>query len=391
MGVVRVKAVPLIACLVFVVAGGVGSWLFYKESLAAKTEKNKAARELKSAKEWLADSMEELEAWQKTAGTTYDVLLSYVKRSGAEQGTNLIQLIEATDAAVTMANGALNQSLSALSSAHQAAIGALKDIENSRSSLESEIQTTHSKWHGTVAKMDATDKSLATEIVNISEKRNSIMELVRTEEKKWQAARLAMKKEIDFKQKQLAKFQEDINPQIDLLEEPDATVQSAAFAHKFVVLDIGHRQGVRPGMIFVIFRRTREGHLLIKGKVRVSQVEEDYCEAGIIELKDRLKPIVTGDMAQSPEFPQTLRYCLYGDFGGDKTEGYTKEEIASLVEKAGGILLDKIDITTDVILVGDISKYKGTDELDRILSTAKEFQIQLLRVPKFLKQLELRK
>lgn len=382
---------PLIASLLFLIAGGVGSWLFYKESITAKTDRNKALRELNNAKDEFAEHRETVEEWHKVAGTTDSVLLSYVKRSNAKQGTNLLQLVEAADAALTLANGSVRQSVSALSSAHQDALQTLKSIESSRASLENEIQTAHGRWYTTVTKMDATDKSLATEIVNTAEKRNSVIELIRTEEKKWQAARNGMKKEINFKKKQLAKFQEDINPQIDLLEEPDAVVQSAAYAHKFVVLDIGHKQGVRPGMVFVIFRRTREGHLLVKGKVRVSQVEEDYCEAGILELADKIKPIVMGDMAQSPEFPQTLRYCLYGDYGGDRTGGYTREEIGSLVKKSGGILLKQIDITTDVILVGDIAKYKGTDELDKIFSIARDFQIKLLRVPEFLKQLELKK
>jgi len=393
-GELQVKGtiIALVMCVVFFIGGVAGAFIYFKECGRLEPERIKAQRSYNGAVEALSSGRKKVVDWRAIAGTSYDVLRgNYLTAERAAAGKNIISTLNELDGKISSAQASANSNNSRLNSAHTSAVSTTKALKGVRESLESSIERVYGEWYSTFYAMDATDKKLATERINASEKLKEVSELVRAEQKKWEIARETMRGEINYKKRQLAKFQEDINPQVDLLADPDAVVQSAAFAHQFVVLDIGLKQGVQPGMIFIIFRRTREGHLLVKGKVRVSEVHDYYCEAGIIELVDKLKPIIKGDMAQSPEFPQTLRYFLYGEYNKSETEGYTKAEIGRLVEKAGGIVLDHVDISTDVLLIGDISKLRGTEEFDRILNTAKDFQILLLRVPAFLRKLELRK
>ena len=82
-----------------------------------------------------------------------------------------------------------------------------------------------------------------------------------------------------------------------------------------------------------------------------------------------------------------MRYYFFGDFAGAETLGYSASDLTELVKQSGGLALNKLDITTDVVLLGDISRLRNTEEFSSMLKTAREFHTKLMRVPQFLQEL----
>jgi len=381
------KNIPLIVCIIFLAGGLFGTYQFYDLHIQLTTKLGQASNEVKKAGDAAVSAEEDLEGWQALSGAPrvfMEKLVADARLEGQDATTRSLIVLRTNQR--DKANADLTSVTQRRDEAIAAAKSAYQNLRSTESRLKSEITSTLEQWIEIVRKIDADAKRMASDVVNEAEKYKQLNDTIRKEHAGWDDEKGRLKEDTEFMTVQLSRLQEDINPQIDLLAEPDAVVITSEYGKQFVVLNIGHNQGAKAGMVFTVFRRTSEGHLLDKGKVRVSTVHDDYCEAGILESK-KLFPIIAGDYAQSAEFPQRLRYYFYGDYGGDETLGYAAEELGQLAEATGGLVLSRVDITTDIVVLGDIARLRDTDEFAEVLKVAREFQIKIMRVRKFLREL----
>jgi len=385
-----VKAIPLVACIIVIIGSGVGAWFMYDANLELVTKLGQAVSNRNASEKALAEAEGELAQWKALAGAPRKFLLdSYVNAAnfGAGDEKTLRAVIALRKAERDRALAELSSLRKRRDEAASNVQGTYRTLGSSAKDLNRQIVSSIGRWFTLAGELDVAVKRLANDIVNSAEESKRANETFRKERSKWKLDKAKLSEDMKFMTTQLTKFQEDLNPQVHLLDEPDAVVISADFGRSFVVLNIGHNQGAKPGMVFVIFRKTSEGHILQKGSVRISTVHDDYSEAGILEA-EKAHPIIQGDFAQSPEFPQRLKYFLYGEFGVAATHDYTRDEIKKLVVGSGGIVAKDIDITVDVVILGDIAKVEVSEEFVRVLSIAREFQIKLMRVPVFIQELK---
>ena len=371
-----------------ILAGLIGAYLFSSEQIQNTTKLAQAKTDVDKATTALGGLQTDLENWQKAGGAPRTFLADQIKEAKLEgQDATVKALIALRAGQKDKSEADLAGLMKSRDEGIAAAKEAYKNLQSTETGVSGQVSEALTQSLEISRRIDTDAKRMAGEAVTEAEKFKQLNQTVMKERENWKNQRETLQKDTEFMKSQLARLQEESNPRIDLLGEPDASVISADYGRRFVVLDIGHNQGVKKGMVFTIFRKTAEGQLLTKGKVTVNRIFDDYCEAGISEDKRKSVPIIDGDLAQSPEFPQRLRYYFLGDFGGQEALGNSADELAEMVKKSGGLVLNKLDITTDVVLLGDISRIRATEEFSAALKTAKEFQIKLMRVPRFLQEL----
>ena len=383
-----VKAIPWVICVVFILAGLIGTYLFYSEQIQNSTKLALARTDLEKTTAALAGVQADLDSWQKTGGAPKSFLADVIKEAKLEgQDATMKALIPLRTGQKDKSDADLAALLKSRDEAIAAAKEAYQTLQSTETSVNGQIGEALNQSLEISRRIDTDAKRLAGEVFSETEKAKQLNQTVAKERAGWKSQTATLKSDTEFMKSQLARLQEESNPKIDLLSEPDATVSLADYGRRFVVLDIGRKQGVKKGMVFTVYRKTAEGQLLVKGRVIANQIYDDYCEAGIGENKKQDVPIISGDLAQSPEFPQRLRYYFFGDFAGAETLGYSASDLTELVKQSGGLALNKLDITTDVVLLGDISRLRNTEEFSSMLKTAREFHTKLMRVPQFLQEL----
>ncbi len=213
----------------------------------------------------------------------------------------------------------------------------------------------------------------------------------------------------------------DLSRRIDLLtnadfEEADAVVISTDQAARFVRLNVGTADGIRPLTKFNVFPKTalEKGGVKAKASVQVVQtLEEHVCQARILS-DDNNNPIEPGDVVFTPLWRpgDIYRYALdyRPDINGDGVSDLG--EVYNAIQISGGEVVAYIDdqgvvhgkITPDVFRLittdetiderlaksGDMSeerKAKLVEEREAFVNSAEENGVRSLRLSDLLVQL----
>ncbi len=208
---------------------------------------------------------------------------------------------------------------------------------------------------------------------------------------------------------------ESIRPRPDIEVEafkPDAKIISVDLQTGIAYINIGSKDKVYRGLTFGIYDRVAPIPLDGKGKaeVKVFDVQQSISAVKIVSMEKK-NPIVTGDIAINliwdKETPNTFVVAGSFDFDGDGKIDYNgRDQIVKLIERWGGIVVDKIDINTDFIVLGNpprklpkpteeqvdsdqlaMDKYKQSQErynnYSKVLSQAKALSIPVFNTERF--------
>ncbi len=219
----------------------------------------------------------------------------------------------------------------------------------------------------------------------------------------------------DKSRRELEMQLESIRPRPDIEVEafkPDAKVVSVDLQTGIAYINIGSKDKVYRGLTFGIYDRVAPIPLDGKGKaeVKVFDVQESISAVKIVSM-DKKNPIITDDIAinliWNKETPNTFVVAGAFDFDGDGKIDYNgRDQIVKLIEQWGGIVVDKIDINTDFIVLGNpprklpkptetqmdsdqlaMDKYEQAktryDNYSKILSQAKALSIPVFNTERF--------
>ncbi|MDY6914480.1 MAG: hypothetical protein SVT52_08510 [Planctomycetota bacterium] len=144
---------------------------------------------------------------------------------------------------------------------------------------------------------------------------------------------------------------------INVARQPDGKVQKVLQDQEVVYINIGSKDRVVPGLTFSVYLpggipETGEG----KGSIIVTNVSENISECRISSQKAD-DPIVEGDLVGNLAFDtlQTYTFVVEGHFdlyaeGEASITG--AEKVKAMIKKSGGKLVDKVDVNTDFVVMG---------------------------------------
>lgn len=157
----------------------------------------------------------------------------------------------------------------------------------------------------------------------------------------------------------------------------DGEVLESVSDGQHVVLNLGEVDDIHPGMRFEIFTWTRGQHL-VKGMVEVIEVGSRVSTARVLNsINDERHPISRGDLVGNPiydrERPHT--FVLAGEF-----TRFNASDLGRFIERAGGIVRDKLDPNVDFLVAGMRSESEQ--------NVAREYRVVAMREEDLLRFLD---
>lgn len=149
--------------------------------------------------------------------------------------------------------------------------------------------------------------------------------------------------------------------------EPDGQLLSVVDAVGKGWVDLGRNKHLRKGIVFRVFRPIKGGKKLFKGRVEVLRVQESMAEVRIIEERDSLNPITSGDFISSPFYDPKAQPVFVFASPDLTSKDYTKEYLRAKMESYGAVVADNVDLKTDYVVATrgyeDTPAYKAAREL----------------------------
>jgi hypothetical protein len=156
---------------------------------------------------------------------------------------------------------------------------------------------------------------------------------------------------------------------------PVGTVLRALPGDSLVHIDLGREDNVALGMTFSIYSAGERVPADGRGKSQVEVVSlgRRTSECRVTSPPSPDDPILDGDLAGniilSRDRGKKQRFCVVGAFDIDfdgQVDASGTTAIKSLIEKYGGVVVDKVDATTDYVVVG-MEPAPSQDELEPTL------------------------
>jgi hypothetical protein len=147
---------------------------------------------------------------------------------------------------------------------------------------------------------------------------------------------------------------------------PSGRVLQCDWQTKKVVIDLGDKDHVFPGLDFDVYTFDKDGRWIVKGKIEVQQVLADTSLALLIE-SDPHSTIVAGDAVQTPflPVPRKQKFVIAGFIPPGAV--YNKGQLASLIRLNGGEVQPTVDLYTDVLILGETAP-AGVTEMEKTVA-----------------------
>lgn len=134
---------------------------------------------------------------------------------------------------------------------------------------------------------------------------------------------------------------------VDFAEE-DGRVLEVNNAQKFCIVDIGQKDGAKPGMQFIVYETGPSGKRREKAKIEIKKVYDNFSHAGIESLKDELEPILKGDSIISPLFRRGQPNIFVLEKDIDVADRNT---LVRKIEKFGNKVAEAVSAETDFVVI----------------------------------------
>jgi len=182
-------------------------------------------------------------------------------------------------------------------------------------------------------------------------------------DKRLKDAEAKVKAANDDRDKQVAKFTEDVKVRDGRIAElskrtemirqpdtPDGSVLDASTASTCYI-DLGRKNLLVRGTRFKVFNYSKNGAMHDKGMIEVTKVEDAMSEATVVDLKDKFDPITKGDKIAAPNYDPNMKreFVLVGRF----PSGYSRALVADRLRALGATVKDKVGPSTDFLIIGD--------------------------------------
>ena len=137
-----------------------------------------------------------------------------------------------------------------------------------------------------------------------------------------------------------------------VIDAPSGRVISCEWRTKKVIINLGERDGVFPGLGFGVYYIDANGRRIVKGKIEVVNVLKASSVAAIIK-GDPIHPIVAGDAIQTVflPIPKQQKFVIAGFIPPGAI--YDRDQITALIKLNGGEVQSAVTLYTDVLILGE--------------------------------------
>lgn len=155
-------------------------------------------------------------------------------------------------------------------------------------------------------------------------------------------------KDLGAKNANLAELTQPLRAPANLV--PDGRVLQVSADLPLAWIDLGSSNRLVAGTRFTV-EGGNLGERHLKGWAEVIEVQQDMAKVRLFDQVDKFDPIVEGDYIVNPVYDPKGGYnaILVGRFSGM----YGKEQLSGLLDDIGIRVQDKLDLTTNFMIVGD--------------------------------------
>ncbi len=225
-----------------------------------------------------------------------------------------------------------------------ASAGHLRDATTAGSSREKKLKTREATINEAVTSLGSAYRELVELKARLITERKKHETDLKTEQDKLHKAMISERGRADEVRKEIAVIRKEVvmlQAKISRMKErrkkleqlnKDGTIINSDVANNSVVVDLGKRHGVRPGMLFDVFEIKRNGKKVVKAKIRLRRVENQQSFAVVLAKQAPPKKCPScGWSTTNPTF-RFCPFCLGGDDEHSRdamrlSPGSTKERI----------------------------------------------------------------
>jgi hypothetical protein len=141
-------------------------------------------------------------------------------------------------------------------------------------------------------------------------------------------------------------------------DRPDGRIVSVSEKLPIGYIDLGAKNRLQRGVRFQVREGGRRGP--VKGWVEVEEVDRDQAQVRIYDVTDKFDPIVPGDEIWNPLYDPSAEKVavLLGRFSGR----LNKPQVGMLLENVGVDVREKVDRSTDFVVLGSPEEAELTGE-----------------------------
>ncbi len=127
-----------------------------------------------------------------------------------------------------------------------------------------------------------------------------------------------------------------------ILDHPDGYITYVDYGSREVQLNINRAMGARPQMKMSVFDANAPGVPTEKpkGTIELTKVGDQFSVARIVDTKNPIEPIRSGDIVYSPAWSPNnpTRFALVGKMDANRDGRDDREELKRMIQEAGGVV-----------------------------------------------------
>jgi hypothetical protein len=266
----------------------------------------------------------------------------------AKSADTMNQLIEAMKTKRDELAGRISQLEADLTTAREQKTAAEERLASVTREKDGEIDRLNSEKLAEQRKVERTVENYENQLASAQEQTRRAQDARRRAEQEAQDKVKGMQKEIDIRDVRLQIAQDKLRI-LDGPQGPDGEILASSERTGLAWINRGARDMIKKGLTFRVLERTKDGYKF-KSNAVVTRVEDDRSEVRILNLVDRLNPVVQGDVIANDLYTPELKrnILLVGRF----VTPLTKSEIRSKLEAMGNTVFDKFSPSVDLVIVG---------------------------------------
>ncbi|HET6204789.1 MAG TPA: hypothetical protein VFI25_18500 [Planctomycetota bacterium] len=169
---------------------------------------------------------------------------------------------------------------------------------------------------------------------------------------------IELRRDIAAKQARIYEQGKKLEPIAKEPDRPDGRIVSVSETLPMAFVDIGAKHRLQRGVRFEVRDGARPAR--VKAWAEVAEVERDQAQVRVYDVADRFDPVVKGDLITNPLYdPNSEKFAvLLGRFAGR----LNKPQVAMLLSDVGVKVQEKVDRTTDFVVLGAPEEAELTGE-----------------------------
>jgi hypothetical protein len=281
------------------------------------------------------------------------------------EGSSLFDALRALEAELTNSKkqiGELRGLVSALEAERDGLVAGLKaardEYQASVEELRNDLLQTEKDKTDAIAAKDAQLQALEASVTGRTEELNRERSQATSRRQEYEIALMRQQNQMSDMRKQLEGLRGDVfNPE-EILRKADGRVLRAIPGSDVVYVNVGSRDGARPGLGFEVYSEQPDPGQTVRGKASIEIVSTTPTTAECRVTRSTAgQPIIEGDLIVNVTFERNYKpkFVVRGSFDLNYdgiVDSQDAERIAAMIRDWGGQVAPDLDETTNYVVIG---------------------------------------